>query len=438
MTEASMNRGYGQNDLIQYHADFTRYLSQMERTLYCLRKPEDIIQGMLKGVCEFYQADWSGILEADIECGVWNPAWWYNAQTGGMTETKIHSIEVTEGFERWADALEKGVPVTVSDVEELKETSSVEYYYLKRLQAICVLGAPYQKRSAGFLVVRNPQRYAEHIEFLQVLTYVVASEVDERRLIDGSNMVVPPQMIKNENDVYISLFGGFEITTYRGKLTDEKLKSPKFSRIIVFLLMHRNRSVSSREIAEKLWPDEIEAMMINIRSLVYRIRKMFRLIADIDLIITDDGKYRLNPELSIMTDMEMFDRLRADASVTANERARIQYLRKASRLYKGLVFPEACNEHWLMSLCSDYQLRYLEIEEQLLNALALKNSYKAVYEEAKRAIEHEKGNGNLHFWMIYSLIKQGSTEMVKHVLEMAKENLTEEDYNDLIERIKQI
>ena len=97
-------------------------------------------------------------------------------------------------------------------------------------------------------------------------------------------MVVLPQMIKNENDVYISLFGGFGITTYRGKLTDE-----------------------------------IEAMMINIRSLVCRIRRMSNLIADINLIITDDGEHRLNPELNIMTDMEMFDCLRVDASVTANE-----------------------------------------------------------------------------------------------------------------------
>ena len=58
-----------------------------------------------------------------------------------------------------------------------------------------VLGAPYHKRSSGFLVVRNPMRFRKHISFLQVLTYVVASEVDEQKLIEGNKMIVPPQMV---------------------------------------------------------------------------------------------------------------------------------------------------------------------------------------------------------------------------------------------------
>lgn len=65
-----------------------------------------------------------------------------------------------------------------------------------------IIGAPYHKRSAGFLVVRNPKRYQKNISFLQVLTYVVASEVDEQKLVEGSKMIVPPQMVKRENKLF--------------------------------------------------------------------------------------------------------------------------------------------------------------------------------------------------------------------------------------------
>lgn len=59
--------------------------------------------------------------------------------------------------------------------------------------------------------MRNPKRFREHISFLQVLTYVVASEVDEQKLVEGGKMIVPPQMVKGWDEVYISMFGGLEI-----------------------------------------------------------------------------------------------------------------------------------------------------------------------------------------------------------------------------------
>lgn len=59
-------------------------LTHLERKLYHLRNPEDLVLGTLKAICEFYQADWSGILDADLQLGVWTPIWWYSAKTKAM------------------------------------------------------------------------------------------------------------------------------------------------------------------------------------------------------------------------------------------------------------------------------------------------------------------------------------------------------------------
>ena len=38
--------------------------------------------------------------------------------------------------------------------------------------------------------------------------------------------------------------------------------------------------------------------------------------------------------------------------------------------------------------------------------------------------------------MIYSLIKQGTTEIAKQTLQMARACLTEEDYKELVEKLR--
>ena len=278
--------------------------------------------------------------------------------------------------------------------------------------------------------MRNPKRFREHISFLQVLTYVVASEVDEQKLVEGGKMIVPPQRVKGWDGVYISMFGGLEIYSYQGRLTDNQLKSPKTERIIAYLLLHRERAVSARELAECLWPDEVEAMIASIRSLVYRFRKTFRLICERDLIETVNGKYCINTELVVTTDLERLPFISLSIVTFAPAK-------KAVHLYKGSVYPDAGAEHWLMPLAADYQLRFLRAEEKLLGLLAQKGGYRTVYDEAKRALTVEKGNMLLYYWMIHSLIKQRTTESAKNAMRLAKQNLTSEDYVELVARLQQ-
>ena len=421
-----------------YCIAYEQSLTLLERQLYHLRNPDDIIIGVLEAVCSFYEAEWAGVLDADLEIGIWTPIWWYNENTGALQETRLRAFEFTDGFIRWERALKNGDGVILSDIEAIRSDSPDEYGEYIRLGVRNVMGAPYHKRSMGFLVTKNPKRYADQISFLQAMAYVVASEVGERKLIDGAKMIVPPMMVKSLTEVYICLFSGLEIYTYQGKLDEDRIKSPKICRILVYLLLHKKRAVSARELAEQIWPNDIEGMVSGVRSLIYRFRKTFRLICDEDLIETVEGKYRINPNLTVATDLEILDHLYNQAANEENDHSRIRFLKKAASLYKGGVYPDANNEHWLMPLSVDYQLRFLRIEEELLELLAHKGRYQAVYDETKRALSIEKGNMILYFWMIVSLMKQGTTKSAQQVLYLAERSLTRDDYCELIKKLKEI
>ncbi len=426
------------NDDSTYCVAYEHSLTVLERKLYDLRSPDDIIIGVLIATCSFYEAEWVGVLDADLEIGIWTPMWWYSKEKGFMQEMRLRAFEATSEFLRWEQALKCGEGIIISDIESIRSESFNEYNEYCRLGVHSVIGAPYYKRAKGFLVAKNPKRYANQISFLQAMAYVIASEVGERNLIDGTKMIVPPQMVKHPNEVYISLFGGLDIYTYIGKLDEERIKSPKICRIIVYLLLNKKRSVSARELAEQLWPNDVEGMISGVRSLIYRFRKVFRLICDMDLIETTDGKYHINRNLTVATDLDVLNHLHNQASHTEDDRSRIHLLKKAALLYKGSIYPDANNEHWLLALSTDYQLRFLRIEEELLGLLSKKGGYRTIYEETKRALSIEKGNRTLYYWMIVSLIKQGTAESAKQVMQIAKRSLTEIDYAELTEKLKKL
>ena len=56
---------------------------------------------IMRVATEFYDADWCGILDVDMEIGVWTPIWWYDREFGEMAQTKMK-----RGFKTKREALE--------------------------------------------------------------------------------------------------------------------------------------------------------------------------------------------------------------------------------------------------------------------------------------------------------------------------------------------
>ena len=70
---------------IQYALGFEHALRSLESQLHNTDNPEVIALEMLVAAVEFYDGDWCGVVEADLEVGAWTPLWWYDRRTGGMT-----------------------------------------------------------------------------------------------------------------------------------------------------------------------------------------------------------------------------------------------------------------------------------------------------------------------------------------------------------------
>ena len=334
------NRNCGNNGFEMYNigdrCEYVQYAIEIERTLHNMQKelntcidPRKAAMLIMRVATEFYDADWCGILDVDMEIGVWTPIWWYDTEFGEMAQTKFEEFELSEKYGRWIQCLRDHEPIIVPDVEAIKEEMPDEYMLYHRLDANAVMAVPFWKGPTGFLTLRNAKKYKNQTGFLRMLNYAVISSLNEYFLLETRKLTIISPRITNATDVYISLFGELKITTEKGVLTEQELKSPKIARLLVYLLLKGKMTASPREIASAIWPGEdIEAAVKNIKGLVYRFRQTFELLSDYRLIESTPTGYQINPRLNVFTDFQLFDKKWSIAMKAADHKEKVEFLKK--------------------------------------------------------------------------------------------------------------
>lgn len=422
----------------RYSMEIERTFTEIQRELAVCYEPKEIALTAMRVATEFYDADWCGIFEVDLDLGIFSPFWWYNRDLGAMAKTLSKEIEVME-YQRWIDSLKNHTAMIIEDREAVRETYPEEYELYSRLQVHNLMAVPFWKGPVGFLVLRNPKRYMKHTSFLRMLNYVVVSTLSEYFMIESSKLSLTSPRITNDSDVYISLFGEMKIIGPKGVLTEEELKSPKIARVLVYLLLSKKNGVSPREMADAIWPDEdVDSVTKNFKGLIYRLQQAFSLISDSRLVISTPNGYKLNCELNITTDYELFQMKRTNALNATTAEQKISLLEKAFELYNGSFFRSAAGEHWIMPTAVDYYHKYVALAGELLKTLYEEMHYGCVHNYASRALQHAPHGEDLYFWMIRSMMRVGHSEVARGELRMAQTKLLEEEYSALVERLKTV
>lgn len=119
--------------------------------------------------CEFYGADWAGIIELDLELNIWTNGWWHN------TDPQIKSLQKLQEFENLmvmpsiVEAIKKQKPIIITDVDDIMKSSPKEYQVYKRLDAQSIMAVPFGPKPMGFLAIRNPVKYMNRTSTLNTL-----------------------------------------------------------------------------------------------------------------------------------------------------------------------------------------------------------------------------------------------------------------------------
>ena len=104
---------------VQCALDFENTMNELETQLYYRHlPPKEVALRVMEAACKFYDADWCGLIQVDLDLGLWKPLWWHNECQEDKTTILTNEFESSEFLDRWVKAVRRGTPMVVSDAED--------------------------------------------------------------------------------------------------------------------------------------------------------------------------------------------------------------------------------------------------------------------------------------------------------------------------------
>lgn len=88
---------------LAYSSEFVETLCNLELKSHDQDNPEKIAMNALNTVAEFYDADWCGVVEADLVFHIWNPIWWTSGKTHNDVVRKFFEQDKISPSEEWIE-----------------------------------------------------------------------------------------------------------------------------------------------------------------------------------------------------------------------------------------------------------------------------------------------------------------------------------------------
>ena len=143
-------------------------LMEVESVSHNQDNPEMLAKNALNCAAKFHEADWCGVVEADLIFNAWNPIWWTSGATTNDVVRKFFDQGRTSPSKEWMDALHNGQPIIIEDTTIYKDQDDEEYKMYHELKIDSLIAYPFWKEPSGFIIALNPRRYKNKVELLRI------------------------------------------------------------------------------------------------------------------------------------------------------------------------------------------------------------------------------------------------------------------------------
>ena len=390
-------------------------------------EPDDPVT-VLKRHIEFFDADWIGLIDFDLEMGRWSTKIFYNAATGSSSETLIQDAESVDQVLGWLRAIKEQKPIVIENIEDIRDEAPEEYAMYKRLKVESVLGVPYMNCGTGLVVVRNPKRFKTNYQALNLMSYIITNEIISKQRREKMVRHTLKDEPKTEQEVYIKLLGEMEIVSKDLRLKGNEIADP-IRLMIAFLATHPEQRFSLEQLKDVCRTDT-ECL----KNYIYRFRKKWKGIRNLDndayqLIVTVDKDYMFNPELKIRIDVDYAIDMVKVIEDTADATTKIELLKQFYSTYRGdFMQGEITDSMVVTNARFHYKGIYIEQMNTMLKLMFDAKDYASVTKYAGNILVLNPRSVEIHCWRLMALFKLGKLELMKGAQDSAEEYLDEKEF----------
>lgn len=397
--------------------------------------PMAIAVRVMKACCDFYGADWCGILIADLQTQAFIPEIWYEPGIGPMKDTLFKDIEFTEEFATWAQHLIDQKPMIIPDVEEIRESNPMEYEAYQRLEARAIIGVPFGQHPLGFMVVRNMKQYADRPEPLQLACFVAMMMLEHIR---RARMEKLTKMLDEDDGrfhIRYNVLGPHNVVIDGKEIYEQDLPHPNRRAwiILLYMVMHK-RPVDQQILIAENWPDEVEnTARTNLRQAIFRLHNDLAAYHDVKVIDARSRMLDFSNEVRITTDAQEMEDLYNRARNLPVSEEKLLILEQAFALYRGRLFVQGEDSvgSWLYTYTSHYNQIFVDITTEMLQILGHNRDFRCILDFGPKALELEPGIQSAYYWIIVAADGMGNSVTKDKFMKKAADELIEEEYEKL-------
>lgn len=410
-------------------------IASTEAALHNEEDPLEIAAGVMKAACDLYDADWCGILTADLQTQAFIPEVWYEVGIGPMQKTLFNDIEFTEEFATWAKHLIEQKPMIIPDVELIRESNPKEYEAYQRLEARSIMGVPFGQHPLGFMVIRNMKRYVDRHEPLQLACFVAMMMLEKIRQAKIEKLT----HMHDENDgrlhIRYNVLGPHHVVIDGKEIYEQDLSHPNRRAwiILLYMVMHKRPVDQQRLIAEN-WPDEADTTArTNLRQAIFRLHNDLSAYHDVKVIDARSRMLDFSNEVHITTDAQEMEDLYNRARNMPECDEKLFILEQAFALYRGRLFVQGEDSvgSWLYTYTSHYNQIFVDITTEMLQILGHHRDFRCILDFGPKALELEPGIQSAYYWIIIAADGMGNSVTKDKFLQKAEQELIEEEYEKL-------
>lgn len=225
------------------------------------------------------------------------------------------------------------------------------------------------------------------------------------------------KMKENHSALNIRMFGKFQIENENGMLNKENMRSEMLTRLLAYMVSHREKDMTAQELIDVLWPDDQSDNPSGaLKNHMYRLRKLMNRTWGEDgrYIITGRGAYQLNPELVVHVDIEEFEECCRQVFNSEDPAVQQENGKKAVELYQGMFLSELSSEYWVISIATYYHSIYLTMVKKLAALLEKEKQFTDVEEICAKAIQIEPLDEEIHCFLLRAMIADNKQKLASN------------------------
>jgi DNA-binding SARP family transcriptional activator len=230
------------------------------------------------------------------------------------------------------------------------------------------------------------------------------------------------------NTLRIHLFGPFEVTLDRTRLTNHDWQSQQTQSIAKILLSQRGKVVTSDQLIDSLWPDD--SVDTARRRLHVRINQLRKGLKDKNTLVrTVHNGYIFEPDDSCWIDVEEFQSLVSQGAhfqEIGQGRKAIQAFEQARQVYRGDFLAEDLYTDWTFTHRELFRERFLSLLIELSESYAQQGRYRLAIARTQQALIQDPLRETIYVRLMLYHYYSGEQAQALRVYEQCKKVLSEE------------